>query len=274
MKEDVAVSHDDIHIKYVYTDNVIDGPWIAFVIPFGLKLNQAEAFFNFFSAHYNIFSWQARSILEDADHKIKENELTVDSHAQDMLAIMDALNIEKAIAVGYCSGAGIALAAINMLPDRFSHLVLINGEYTLMHRPDCVTPFAGDIDSLLPIAAQGREKARLILDKIKNNTTASKNIPEAIDLPFSEVHYLHRYGVNYLSYRDYDFETLAKQIKLDTFIVAGEKDEQVNILSAKTISNLIENSELYIDEQGDHYEVLRSESKTLVEVWNYLSMRV
>lgn len=275
MKEKNIQSHDDVPLNYVFSNEVAGGPWIAFIIPFGLKLHHVKVFFDFFKAHYNIFSWQARLILEADDCQVESDQLTVDNHAHDMLTVMDDLQLDEVTPVGYCSGAGVALAAINKSPHRFNNLVLVNGEYTLMSKPDCVTQFASDIDNLLPIASQGREKAKLILDKIKNNTdNNSKNIPEAIDLPFSEAHYLHRYGVNYLSYRDYDFETLASQVKLDTFIVAGGKDEQVNILSAQTISGLIENSELYIDEQGDHYEILRSESKTLVEVWNYLSMRV
>ncbi len=275
MKEKNIHSHDGVPLNYVFSEEVVDGPWIVFVIPFGLKLHHVKAFFDFFKAHYNIFAWQARLILETDSYQVESGQLTVDNHAQDMLAIMDELQLDEVTPVGYCSGAGVALAAINMAPHRFNNLVLVNGEYTLMSKPDCVTQFASDIDNLLPIASQSQEKAKLILDKIKSNTDSKpNNLPKDIDLAFTETHYLHRYGMNYLSYRDYDFEALANQVKLDTFIVAGEKDEQVNIRSAKTINDLIENSELYIDEQGDHYEILRSESKTLVEVWNYLSMRV
>lgn len=273
MKEKEIKSHDGAPIKYAYSDLVDDGPWIAFIIPFGLKLNQAQAFFDFFKPHYNIFSWEARLILEPAEQKVESSDLTVENHAEDLLSVMDDLNLQEAMAVGYCSGAGIALSAVNKQPDRFKTLVLVNGEYTLMNHPECCTQFGSDIDNLLSIAAQSIDKAKLILDKMQGNINFNThNIPDGIDLPFSEVHYLHRYALNYLSYRACDFEKLAGSIKHNTFMLAGEKDAQSNVNSSKKIEQLIDEAELHIDSRGDHYEVLRNESKTLVQIWNYLSM--
>ncbi len=273
MKEKTISSHDGVPLRYVISDQVEDGPWIAFIIPFGLKSNHAKAFFDFFSEFFNIFSWEARIILEPEDSQAETSKLSVDNHAQDLLTIMDDLELDEVTAVGYCSGAGIALVAANKAPERFDGLVLVNGEYTLMNKPDCVTQFGSDIDNILSIAAQDQDKAELIFDKIKGNINFdTKDMPDNIDLPFSESHYLHRYGVNYLSYRACDFEQMASNIEHETYMLAGEKDAQSNVQSAHAIKQLISNAELYIDPEGDHYEVLRPESKSLVQIWNYLSM--
>ncbi len=268
-------SHDGVPLRYTYSKIADSAPWVAFVIPFGLKLHHAKSFFDFFAPYFNIFTWEARIILEPADYQLVNGGLSVDNHAQDLLTIMDDLELDEIILVGYCSGAGISLAAVNKQPDRFSNLVLVNGEYTLMDKPGCVTQFGSDIDNILSIASQDQDRAKLILDKIKGNINFNaKNIPDGIELPFSEVHYLHRYGVNYLSYRSCDFENLAGSVKHRTYMLAGENDAQSNVNSAKTIEQLIDNAELFIDPKGDHYEVLRPESKTLVQIWNYLSMEV
>lgn len=273
VKEITVKSHDGVPLRCVYSEKAKDYPWIVFVLPFGLEVHHARAFFDFFGEYYNIFSWQARLILDPPERELKHGELTVDNHVQDLFTIMDHLSLDKVIAVGYCSGAGISLAAANQAPHRFMHLVLVNGEYTLMHNASCVTQFGSDIDNILSIAAQDMNKAELIFEKIKGNVGFSaKDVPHGIDLPFSESHYLHRHGVNYLAYRECDFEECAKNITHDTYMLAGGKDAQSNLDSSQTIKSLIEKAELYVDPDGDHYEVLRPESKTLVQIWNNLSL--
>ena len=77
--------------------------------------------------------------------------------------------------------------------------------------------------------------------------------------------------MNYLAYRECDFEQYAEGLEHSAFMLAGGKDAQSNVKSSETIQKLIRNSELFIDPDGDHYEILRPESKTLVQIWNNLS---
>jgi len=272
MKEKTITSHDGLSLNCAFSAKSDEFPWIALILPFGMKTPQAKAFFDFFQDYYNIFSWQARSILEPPEHQLKAEELTVDNHVRDLITIMATLDVDKAIVVGYCSGAGIALAAANQHPEKLNHIVLVNGEYTLMHKQDCVTQFGSDIDNILSIAAQDPEKAELIFEKIKGNISFNADdVPEGTELPFSTSHYLHRHGVNYLAYRECDFERYAEGLEHSAFMLAGGKDAQSNVNSAQTIRKLIRNSDLFIDPDGDHYEILRPESKTLVQIWNNLS---
>lgn len=55
-----------------------------------------------------------------------ESEFTIDLFADDLLALLDALKIEKAILCGLSMGGYIALHAIQKQPDRFARLVLID----------------------------------------------------------------------------------------------------------------------------------------------------
>lgn len=268
-------SSDNTLIKYGYSNHIPDGPWLAFIIPFGLKLDHAQAFFNFFSQYFNVFCWESRLILDQGAGTVGAEDFAIEKHIQDMLLIMDCLKAEQATIVGYCSGAGIALAAANHSPSRFDSLVLVHGEYALLDKPGCTTQFGSDIDNILTIASESEKHSNIIFEKIKDKINFDGGeIPAGIDLPFSEPGILHRYGVNYICYKANNFENHAINLKHKAYMLAGRKDEQSNIPSNETIKNLITNSELYIDDEADHYGVLRPESKTLVQIWNCLCMEV
>ena len=52
--------------------------------------------------------------------------------------------------------------------------------------------------------------------------------------------------------------------------MSGKRDVQANVRSTEKIKELIQNSEIYIDPEEDHYGILREESDTMVTIWNYL----
>ena len=51
----------------------------------------------------------------------------LDAHAEDTLAVMDALKLKKVILLGHSLGAGIALRAAANAPERFAGVVLMDG---------------------------------------------------------------------------------------------------------------------------------------------------
>jgi pimeloyl-ACP methyl ester carboxylesterase len=218
-------------------------------------------------------TWEARLILAPAERSIRAGELTVGNHVADLLAVLDACGIERATLVGYCSGAGIALAALKAAPHRFDDLVLVNGEYTLLKEPSCVTQFGSDIDNLLPMASRDLKTAQFILDRVPfdKRFQNGRAPPPGIHLPFSQVHYFHRYGLNYLSYRATDFEMLAREVRRRTLLISGERDLQTNVSSSLRIQQCIPGSRMWVEPEGDHYELLRQGSSTLGEVRSFLS---
>ncbi|MFT7235221.1 MAG: pimeloyl-ACP methyl ester carboxylesterase [Methylophagaceae bacterium] len=273
MIEATTLSHDGIQLNYGYNILDEDNPWMALIMPFGLKIKLAEAFFDFFKEHFNLITIESRLILADPDRKIKSGELSLENHVADLMTVLKKHDVEQATLIGYCSGAGIALAAANEHKQNFDNLILVSGEYTLMEDSDCITPFGRDIDSLLSMASIDEQKAKLVFDKIKNSLSkVDESRPAGLDLPFSQYEYLHRYGVNYLSYRETDFRSLASTVSHNTLLISGAKDAQTNIQSTQTICDLIDNSEILIDPKGDHYEILRPESNLMVEIWNHMSM--
>lgn len=271
MKEKTVMSYDGIELKYATTETKIDKPWIALIMPFGLKLHMVKYFFNFFEPHYNIVVWESRSILELGGRKVSENEFAIENHLADIKTVIDTCDTKQFIVVGYCSGAGLALAAANRYPHLIKELILVHGEYTMLENASCTTQFASEIDSLLSLAGKDEEHLQLVFEKIKNDRfKENSHRPEGIDLPFTKLSFLRRYAANYLAYKKTDFEHLARYVTHKTLLLSGDLDVQANVTSTKEISKLMKNSEVYIGPEADHYELLKEDSKSMIKIWNYL----
>ncbi|OBP13493.1 hypothetical protein A5320_18270 [Rheinheimera sp. SA_1] len=266
-----TVSHDGFALTYAVGELKADNPWIALIIPFGLQVDAACHFFDFFAPHYNVISWETRNILEDSERSVAVHEFTIENHVFDMKAVLDDAGITSCTVVGYCSGAGVALAAANRFPNIINDMVLLHGEYAMLHSQEYTTQFAAEIDSLLTLAATDEDLLTTVFDKISTGRLQQNgNQPEAIDLPFTRKCYLRRHCANYLAYKAVDYEALAKYASHKTLVMSGGRDVQTNIASSRRIYDLLPNAQLHIDPQADHYEVLRESSAVMVTIWNYL----
>lgn len=269
-----STSVENVAIHYVIAQQKDNRPWVLYILPFGMELEFAAPFLDFFTPHFNVVTWEARQIIDEQNIDDSVIDLVTERHARDALHLMNVCNIEHATLVGYCSGAGIALLAANMAPTRFLHLILVHGEYTLFDHAVAITQFGRDIDSLLTLAVQDQDKATLLANKLavqnSNNRTAGGNndLSRATEKPFSNPRFLWRLALNYCHYKQVPFKSLAESLTQPIHILTGNCDEQTNMASSQIIYHHCDNGSLIVTEQADHYGLLRQESDTLVEIWN------
>lgn len=272
MKEGVAVGSDGVSLNYALSEYQEGKPWLALILPFGLRVSIARPFFDFFRPQYNIVSWESRLILSPGEDPAPPGAFELQRHVKDFDVVLAACKIRKCAVVGYCSGAGVALGAANRYPQRISHLVLAHGEYVLLNEPGCSTQFAREIDGLLTMAHTDENHLRKIFEKVKDERLdAGEHRPQGIDLPFSQLAYLRRHAQNYQSYKKSDFLKLARFVTHRTLLMTGKRDAQANVASTVKVKSAIPNSMLHVDETADHYGLLREDSSTLVTLWNHLS---
>ena len=73
----------------------------------------------------------ARVIAPDLRGRGRSNEVTgragLVAHARDLIAVLDALGVERAVVVGHSMGAFVALVMGDLYPDRVSRVVLVDG---------------------------------------------------------------------------------------------------------------------------------------------------
>lgn len=271
MKEAVAAGFDGVRLTYATTDFREGKPWIALIIPFGLRTAIAKHFFDFFEPQYNVVTWESRLILSAGEESVATDAFMRQRHIRDFEAVLAACNIRKCVVVGYCSGAGIALSAANRYPHRISELILAHGEYVLLDQPGCSTQFAIEMDGLLTMAHADENHLRKIFEKVSNDRLdRNEHRPAGIDLPFSRLEFLKRYAQNYHAYKKADFLKLARFVTHRTFLMTGKMDAQANVAGTRKIAGAMSNATVHVDERSDHYGVLREDSDTLTTLWNHL----
>lgn len=273
MNMETVVAHDGVPLRCRRHVGSVDHPWLILIVPFGLDLKVADAFFDHFGGNYNIATWESRLILSCPERKVAKDDFSTTKHVRDLFSLAEFSGIDCATVVGYCSGAGVALAAANNRPEKVKRLVLVHGEFAFLDDEACMTQVGTDIDSILPLASRGEDKAQFILDRVASLKRArSGDLPQDTDinLPFSSPRYLYRYALNYLAYRETGFERLGRAVSATTLVMAGEADRQTNVCSARRIGRVIQSAQVFIDKDADHYGILRPQSNTLKQIERFL----
>ncbi|MCU0466286.1 MAG: alpha/beta hydrolase, partial [Anaerolineae bacterium] len=73
-----------------------------------------------------------------------EGHLTLADHAADLVALLDALDIEQIALVGHSMGGGIALTLALAYPERVARLVLVSTGARLKVHPDLLGSIESD----------------------------------------------------------------------------------------------------------------------------------
>lgn len=271
--QEISIASDD-----GYRIRTFVGPWdagratIIFVLPFGAAVDMVKPFCLRMLCQFNVVTWQARLILDDPKLTPDISRNTPEMHVADMVSILSVLSVQKADVIGYCSGAGIALLAARRHPNRLSRLALVSGEYVLPERTCPRSRYQSDIDSLLPLAATGRNSAIAIFNKLNlRHARDGDPIASAVTLPFSHPETLYRFAVNYLAYRQLDLLEVAGQVPHLALVAVGGRDEQVTVRSSELVQQRLRGGSLHIDPTADHYDVCRGVTTLNDAVLRFLS---
>ena len=81
-----------------------------------------------FGKHYRVIAYSRRCHYPNACTG-REDDYTYAQHAKDLLALMDALKIQKARVVGHSYGASVVGIAATMGPERFTSIVLVEPNF-------------------------------------------------------------------------------------------------------------------------------------------------
>jgi pimeloyl-ACP methyl ester carboxylesterase len=272
--EQRTLAANGVLIRYHHTTPEPDKPWLLIALPFGIPVEVAAAALEAFRPAFNVITWENRYVL-DLDLPFGGDEpLAPTDHVGDMLSVLAALEVERCRLIGYCSGAGFALVAAREHPDRFSDLVLVNGEFQLFRRGHVATAYQRSIDSFLPVVASDRETAASIFTTMAEVAEAGEEhdslLQRQMNFPFGNGERLFRYARSYMAYRDFDAAAVACRVSQSTLVIAGRRDEHTDPENAQAIAEAIPRATLLVDEDADHYAFCRAHSATLAAIVRHL----
>lgn len=110
--------------------------------------------------------WDTRG-LPSMTPGLEDEQLSIDAHVGDMLAIMDALGIGQADLAGWSTGAVVVSKAAARHPGRFRSLALLNGGFVLPGAAE--VPFQTATRSMMPKMAVSRKTCEVLYNLIFGN---------------------------------------------------------------------------------------------------------
>lgn len=181
----------------------------------------------------------------------EDSKLSMDLFADDLIALLDKLNIEKAVICGLSMGGFIALNAVKRFPERFEALILCDTQ--------CIADTAdvkkNRMKTIEQINSEGPEEFNEKFVKSVFHPNSMKNEKELVNYLRSVVYanskeVLTR-GLTALAERSETCSTLDK-IHIPTLIICGRQDEVTPLSESEFMHKHISESVLKIIENAGH----------------------
>lgn len=233
--------------------------------PFDKSMWQGQV--EFLKSSYRLIPCDIRGFGKSRD---EESALSIDLLADDLIAFMDKLNIDKAILCGLSMGGYIALNAMKRFPGRFAALIL------------CDTQCIAD-------TAVAKEKRYKTIDEIEVNGTAGFNegfiknvfhkdslinkkelVEQLRGVVFSNSKHIIMQGLMALARRSETCSAL-NQITIPTLILCGREDGVTPLAQSEMMHAAIKGSILRVIDQAGHVSNLEQPGEFNNHLINFLS---
>ena len=224
----------------------------------------------------NLLYWEALATTLKKDFKVVrfdlrghgesplgDEEITIDTYANDLKNLLDELDITKANLIGFSLGGAVAMDFALKFPDSVSSLVLMSTFYKC--DDDLAVVFNRFIDAL---DSSFEDFFDFMLPKVL--------CPDVIENNSEELEFLKRLSsktANIEAYKmatetcfKYDVENQLSQINVPTLIMAGKYDEIFPKSIQKSLSEKIEHSRLIVFDNLKHNLLVGKNNVVIVEI--------
>lgn len=219
-----------------------------------------------FRSRFRILSWDYRGLYGSAFPKGYLPDLSIQAHVDDLLAILSAAGVERAVLAGWSMGVQVVLELAHQRPEIATHLVLINGTFG---RPlhGVGVPFAGHF---LPQAVSQARRLHQVGSAILQRASRWPEtgrwlkrfgvIAESLDpelfadmaVDFGSLD-LEVYLTMLSALGEHDAGHVLRTIQVPTLVVTGTRDLFTPPLLAERMAQTIPRGELLIVPGGTHY---------------------
>lgn len=251
------VTDDDCEIYYeVYGS----GPTIVFIPGFMGITDIWRSQVDSLKAHYRCIAFDTRGAGR-SEKPLPRLAYGVKRHARDLISILDALEVSRAVFVGHSMGGNIALEANAAQPERVAGIVLI-GSYA-----------AGS-----QIIAAGN-RPEVIRSSVSRPTArvafyTSVGLPEAIALEATKWPLYALLG-NAESFLEFDGRSLLSQVRVPALILHGDRDVVAPCdPCATTLKEGLPQATLVVLQNVNHCPMLEDPTATNGHLKAYLSSRM
>lgn len=263
VEERRAVSFDGTELAYHVTG---EGPPIVLANGLGGSWKAWKHQIAYLSDRYRFISWDYRGLYRSGPPG-DPDALGIDAQVKDVLAVLEAENVDRTAVLGWSMGVQVALELFRVEPERVSSLVLVNG---VAGRPwETVL----DLDAMKHVVPRALGVARAMPGFVGSLTRRVTSWPETVGWAkrlglagrtLDEDLWADLAG----SFQDLDMDvyvrTLEKlglhdawatldQVDIPTLVVAGDRDLFTPRSAAERMVRAIRGAELLVVPGGTHY---------------------
>lgn len=171
---------------------------------------------------------------------------------EQLIALLDALGLERVSLVGNSFGGGLALRVAVEHPDRVHRLVLMGAagvEFPLTEGLDAVWGYQPSVENMRKIMdyfAYSRELVTDELAEVRYQASILPGVPEAFSgmFPAPRQRWVEELATD---------ESLLRKIQHETLIVHGRDDQVIPLQNSERLHALIERSELHVFGRCGHW---------------------
>lgn len=260
----IATSHDGAKLSYVYYPGPKENPLL--LLSNGVVCIETYWVYliKHFRGRYPIVTWDYRGhgkspVPEDLE------SVTVENHARDASAVMDAIGFDKCVHMGFSMGVQVAFEFYRWFPERTEGIVAICGPYghpyNVFLKSDLLTKgLIGVLDLGLKLEKVVTPILRLAMKSPLAFPTAKLvQVDWRVKKEDMQSYFEHLAQVDVSlaihalkKMNEHTAEDVLPTVKVPTLIIAGEKDTWTPLHHQQKMHELVPNSELTVIPFGTH----------------------
>lgn len=211
--------------------------------------------------YFQIFPFARNNRVIVVDHRghgrsdKPQSGYSIQEHARDVAAVMDAAAIDKAVLVGNSIGGMIAMQAALDNPDRVAGLLILSsgtglGENMPKEAGEAFKKdFEGTFGALLEgaVSAKSRRERPEILEVMKSHFTVPANFPRHVfDSSMADPNGVFNWNI----------KSKLSTIRKPTLVIAGEEDKATPVEANKFLADNIPGAKLSVVKDVGHFHQL------------------
>ncbi|MFL9831530.1 alpha/beta hydrolase [Flavobacterium sp. ST-87] len=261
---DLTITVNNFNLSY---NDVGEGSVpVIFIHGFPFDKSMWHGQMDFLKSAYRVISFDIRGFGNSID---TDSSLSIDLFAEDLIAFMDELNIEKAVVCGLSMGGYIALNAYQRFSERFEALILADTQ--------CIAD-----------TPEVKEKRYEAINEIEVNGTANFNegfikkvfyedsfrnkkeqVEELKKVVFSNPEHVVQRGLKAIAERSESCSVLT-EINIPTLIICGKEDSVTPLAQSEAMKESISGATLKVIENAGHVSNLEQKDKFNQHILDFL----
>jgi len=237
-------------------------PAVVLVPPCGMPVELSLRWLRALGEEHFVVTWQTRGLFSAHGPEAGMASGVADQ-ADDLLAVMDALDLPACHVMGLCGGAVIVVEAAHRHPGRLGSISLWHGDYDF-GAGSTKTDHQRDVQALMEMGADTLAKAAAY-QKLMHRPAALAKIPERLAplvlYPYASPVLFHHYCRLNLAIMSFDITDLLGRIPHPTLVVTSRTDTTAHPEGSHRVARELARARLVEEPSGDHLSVFDTSSR-------------